>query len=229
MRKSGIIFLIASTIIADINAFPLIESKPLTSNQYEEGVQKIEPHSETDIDKNINLIIGLCEELAEKLDDLKIKIDNLEKQQRDFLLLISDIVMQPEQSIATQENKDYQTSLDLLKSQNYQQALKSLQKFTTDYPKSEKQPHAFYWIAEIYLLDHQFDQAKQCYSYLASTFPLHPKAAEALFKLGQIEYNQGQLQVAKQKWLELIERYPQSQATLLAKKNLAKVDFEEKH
>ncbi len=228
MRKKAMILLMSSAIATYINAVPLIESKPLTNDEDYLATQQIDPQQELS-NNNLNNVIALCEELSEKLDDLKFKIDNLEKQQRDFLLLISDIVMQPEQSVSTQENKDYQTSLDLLKSQNYQQALKSLQKFTTDYPKSEKLPHAFYWIGEIYLLEHQPDQAKQCYGYLASSFPLHAKAAEALFKLGQIEYNQGQPQIAKQKWLELIERYPQSQATLLAKKNLAKVDFEQKN
>jgi tol-pal system protein YbgF len=209
----------------------VVESKPLLSQKIVESVAIEQVSLQTEykdhlvIEAQIKNLVDLSEQLINKVDYLKNKIDGLEKQQRDFLSLISDVVLQPEKPLASQEHRDYQTTLDLLKAQQYQQALKALQKFLTDYPQSEKIPYVYYWIAEVHLLDNRHDQAKECYSYLLSKFPLHQKAAEALFKIGQIDYNEGHYQEAKSRWLEVIERFPQSQVSYLAKKNLSKVDL----
>jgi tol-pal system protein YbgF len=210
----------------------VVESKPiLPVHEYDHAlyVQQREQLNEQSsqmnlLESKVDQLLEYSEQLVHKHEFLKGKIDSLEKQQRDFLALMSDIVLQPEYSVAPQEHKDYQTALDLMKAQQYSQALKGLQKFIHDYPQSEKIPYVYYWIAELYLMDNQYEQAGECYSYLLTNYPLHHKASEALFKIGQISYNIGRTEEAKLKWLEVIQRFPQSQASQLAKKNLPKVD-----
>lgn len=228
MMKVTLYFCIGHLYAVMIEEKPIISSSSETSKKSAEFMQKIDLLLEQKdiVQSKIIDLFELSEQLIDKVDALKHKIDLLEKQQRDFLALISDVVMQPEQPIASQEHKDYQTTLDLMKMQQYPQALKALQKFLVDYPQSDKAPYAYYWIGEVYLLDNQYPLAKKCYSYLLNTYPLHHKAAEALFKIGQIDYTMGKNQEARKNWLEVIQRFPHSQASHLAKKYLTKVDHE---
>ena len=158
--------------------------------------------------------------LMEKIENIKIKLDNLEKQQRDFLALISDIVMKPSHPTAAQEHNDYQTNLDLMKSQQYPQALKLWKKFIEDYPSSDKIAYAYYWMGELYTFSEKSDSAKECYQHLIELYPAHPKTPEAFLKIGQLEMRLGHKDKAKFIFRTLIQQYPYAQATHFAKKSL---------
>ena len=158
--------------------------------------------------------------LMKKLETIKIKLDNLEKQQRDFLSLISDIVMKPSHPTAAQEHNDYQTNLDLMKAQQYSQALKLWKKFVQDYPSSDKIAYAYYWMGELYNFDEKSESAKECYQHLIDQYPAHPKTPEAFLKIGQLEMRLGHKDKAKFLFRTLIQQYPYAQATHLAKKSL---------
>lgn len=167
-----------------------------------------------------NMLFTDVGSISQALDQLRAKIDTLEKQQRDFLALITDLVIQPQKGMAFQEQHDYEESLDLMKVQQYPQALKLFNKFIEQYPQSDKVPYVYYWIAEIHSVQQNFHEARSCYQYLYEHYPRHAKASEALFKTGKIDYNGGLVSEAEALWSELITQYPQSQSAQLAKKSL---------
>jgi len=162
--------------------------------------------------------------LMEKLESIKIKLNNLEKQQRDFLALISDIVMKPAHPVAAQEHNDYQVNLDLMKAQQYTQALKLWKKFVQNYPSSDKIAYAYYWMGELYIFDEKSDSAKECFQHLIDQYPAHSKTPEAFLKIGQLEMRLGHYEKARFLLKTLIQQYPYAQATHLAKKSLVDLD-----
>ena len=166
-------------------------------------------------------------EVLERLDSIKNKIDNLERQQRDFLLLINEIVMKPADPTIAQENRDYQNNRDLMKANQYHQALNLWKKFIQDYPSSEKVVYAYYWMGELYLLENQLELSQSCYQSMIDRYPTHSKTPEAFLKLGQIELKRGNIEKAKSLFRYLIEHYPHSQATTLAKKSLSEMIMSE--
>ncbi len=165
--------------------------------------------------------------LIEKLEQIKIKIDHLEKQQRDFLSLISDIVMKPSYPAAPQEHVDYQTNLDFMKAQQYSQVLKLWKKFIQDYPSSEKIPYAYYWMGELYSSDGQPESAKECYQYVIDQYPAHVKASEAFFKIGHLEMRQGHKEKAIFLYKTVVKQYPLSHVAYMSKKILGEIAPEE--
>lgn len=178
------------------------------------------PREEESVPDRWEILLGEIAEVRCSVHQLRDKIDTLEKQQRDFLALMTDLVVQPQKGLAFQEQRDYEESLDLMKQQQYSQALKLFHKFVQQYPQSEKIPYAYYWIAEIHSAEQNFVEAGSCYQHLYENYPRHAKASEALFKMGKIDYNDGLIADAETKWMKLIAEYPQSQSAQLAKKSL---------
>jgi TolA-binding protein len=147
MRFFKIIFL--SSVLSFVTAsknLVVVESKPLLSDSSSLLVKMKEFEQEQNqlltsiqnLDFKTIELMNLSEEIMSHLEALKHKIDALERQQRDFLVLMSDVLISPEQPMTPQEDKDYQAILELMKAQQYQNGLKTLQKFLLDYPKSEK-------------------------------------------------------------------------------------------
>lgn len=174
------------------------------------------------------MLFNEMSEINRSIELLRAKIDTLEKQQRDFLALMTDLVIQPQKGMAFQEQRDYEEGLELMKVQQYTQAIKLFNKFLQQYPQSDKLPYVYYWIAEIHTVQQNTIEARLCYQYLYEHYPRHPKASEALFKIGKIDYNDGLIADAETAWSEVVIQYPQSQSALLAKKSL-KILYDEKN
>lgn len=174
------------------------------------------------------MLFNEISEINRSIELLRVKIDTLEKQQRDFLALMTDLVIQPQKGMAFQEQHDYEEGLELMKVQQYSQAIKLFNKFLQQYPQSDKLPYVYYWIAEIHIVQQNMVEARLCYQYLYEHYPRHPKASEALFKIGKIDYNEGLIADAETAWSEVVIQYPQSQSAQLAKKSL-KILYDEKN
>ena len=227
MKKNTLLGLTYILSISLVHAV-IIETKPLNSSLSSSSSHKEEivcKFDQSQIKELMERMSELEDQTTEKLDELVQKIERLEKQQREFLALMSEMLskMQGSQDIST-DSAQYQSALDAMKAQKFPQALSLWNEFIEKNPKHEKIPFAYYWIAEIHGLEGKDDLAKNHYLYLIKNYPNHPKTPEVLFKLGQMEYNQGHKKIARQHWTSLLEQHPSSQAAHLAKKQLAKLE-----
>jgi tol-pal system protein YbgF len=169
---------------------------------------------------NAQALSKKLDEIIRLLEQLRVKVETLEKQQRDFLALTTDLVIQPQKVPLCQEQQNYDQAVDLMRRKQYTQAVKVFESFIKQYPQSDKIPYAYYWAAEIYITDNNLQKARHLYELLYENYPQHPKVSEALFKMGKIDYNEGLIKNAEKLWTKTIIQYPQSQSAQLAKKSL---------
>lgn len=212
-------FLVTAAPVVEVLTFNTQEVEP----PHKQEVQQADLNSE-----RWTMLFNEMSETNHSIELLRAKIDTLEKQQRDFLALMTDLVIQPQKGMAFQEQRDYEEGLELMKVQQYAQAIKLFNKLLQQYPQSDKLPYVHYWIAEIHTVQKRMAEARLCYQYLYEHYPRHPKASEALFKIGKIDYNEGLIADAEAAWSEVVIQYPQSQSAQLAKKSL-KILYDEKN
>ena len=120
----------------------------------------------------------------------------------------------------------YQSALQLLRSGQYEQAVKGLTAFPEKYPQSSYLPNAYYWQGEAnYVLRH-FDLAIAAFQIVIDKFPTSSKVADATLKQGFSQYELGSLDVAKATLTRVIEQYPTTSAARLAKVRLDRIKHE---
>ena len=93
-----------------------------------------------------------------------------------------------EKSAHCNEISDYQKAFDSLKTAQVLLAVNQLKQFINDYPESEKIPDCYYWLGEVLIMEGQYQEAFNIYTYIINTYPSHPKFSEAFFKIRQIQY-----------------------------------------
>ncbi len=84
----------------------------------------------------------------------------------------------------------YDTSLELIRNRQYEQAIKQLQEVISRYPAGEYAPNAYYWLGEVYaaMPNPDYELARQALAQVISFFPDNRKVPDAAFKLGKV-YN----------------------------------------
>lgn len=84
----------------------------------------------------------------------------------------------------------YDTSLELIRNRQYEQAIKQLQAVISRYPNGEYAPNAYYWLGEVYaaMPEPDYEMARQSLAQVISFFPDNRKVPDAAFKLGKV-YN----------------------------------------
>lgn len=113
---------------------------------------------------------------------------------------------------------------DLRQNKNALLAQKEFQAFIQQYPKSILLPNAYYWLGECEYAQKQFVQAIIAFKEVSNRYPHHPKAADALLKMGFAYEKLGDLENARFYLQKILDRYPQSHASALAKNKLAKLN-----
>ena len=118
---------------------------------------------------------------------------------------------------SAEQQRAYQQAYDLIKQKKYEQAVDQLHKFIEIYPSSDLTGNAYYWLGEVYLVMPKFEQARQAFTVVVSSFSSHRKASDAMYKLGVTYHRLGNLKEAKFYLSEVTKRYPESSAAKLAK------------
>jgi tol-pal system protein YbgF len=107
--------------------------------------------------------------------------------------------------VATQDEKTlYQSSLELIRSRQYDLAITQLQTMIAQYPDGSLAPNAYYWLGEVYAAKPQpdYEAARKALAQVITFFPEHRKVPDAGFKLGKVYHLMGDCVRAK----ELLER-----------------------
>lgn len=127
------------------------------------------------------------------------------------------------QQTATNDVEAYKAAFGLLKEKQYQKAISSMEAFIKDYPDSQYQANAHYWLGELYLSQGQQDQAIEQFNLVVNTYPKSNKVAGAHLKLGFAYYDKGQWQDAKRELQTVQTQYPDTALAKIATARLADI------
>lgn len=128
------------------------------------------------------------------------------------------VVIQP----TTPEIKDaYKASYDLIRSKEYEKAAEAFAKFVKDHPNSDLTGNGYYWLGQLKLVLGDPENALAQFDTVVNKFPGHNKEPDAVYKLGLVNDQLDNKIAAKRHLIDVIERFPVSDAAKLAKKYLS--------
>ncbi len=133
----------------------------------------------------------------------------------------------PKTTAVSKQDEDtqaYQAAFDLITNKQYSEAIPALQAYLKQYPDSQYDVNAHYWLGELFALAGQNDQAVSELNTVVTNYADSNKAPDALLKLGSMSYDQSQWEQAKQYWKRIISKYPNSSSARIANTNLQKLE-----
>jgi len=91
------------------------------------------------------------------------------------------------------EGNAYRAAYALVKSQQFDSAVKAFQQFLRDYPDGKYAPNAHYWLGELYLVvkPQDLESSRQAFTLLLDEYPDNKKAPDAMYKLGKVYFMKG--------------------------------------
>ena len=132
----------------------------------------------------------------------------------------------PQQVVASNsairpENEFYSEGIALLKQSQYEQAAVVFEKQLEAHPQGGLADGAHYWIAEAMFLNRKLDVAKSHLKTIINDYPQSTRLPNAMLKTAYIEQSQGNQIEARILFQEIVALYPQSDAAIAAKNQLA--------
>lgn len=118
-------------------------------------------------------------------------------------------------------NKAYRQARNLMRSEQYDRAIKALSQYLKDYPKSENYAEAKFWLANSYAANGQFGHAARKYLLFSIQHKNHSKIPDALYRLAIAQNELGQADKAKLILDSVARRFPQHKIIELVNKSLA--------
>lgn len=115
----------------------------------------------------------------------------------------------------------YKASYDLIRSKEYDKAADAFTKFINNYPNTDLTGNAYYWLGQLKLVLGDPKNALEQFSTVVNKFPGHNKEPDAIYKLGLVNDQLDNKIAAKRYLIDVIERFPVSDAAKLAKKYLS--------
>lgn len=117
----------------------------------------------------------------------------------------------------------YQAAYLFLQNKQYSEALAAFTAYLEAYPQGEYAANVYYWLGEVYLIEHHYSKAEQEFSKVLSQYPDHQKAADALLKLGYVYEAMGNKQQALTTYQKVQQQYPNTAVAQLAQTKAAQL------
>lgn len=89
---------------------------------------------------------------------------------------------------AGSDRANYQAAFELLKSGEYDKAMKSFQQFLVTFPDSALADNAQYWLGETYYVTRNFPEALKAFRRVVDNWPESRKLADSWLKIGYCQY-----------------------------------------
>lgn len=98
------------------------------------------------------------------------------------------------------ERDAYQAAYNLVREQQFAQAIGAFQQFLQKYPAGRYSPNAFYWLGELHLVTQppDIESARESFMLLLELYPQDQKVPDALFKLGKLHFERGERDKARE-------------------------------
>lgn len=123
------------------------------------------------------------------------------------------------------ERIDYKRAQSLIR-KNPTVAAQELDQFIKNYPKSKLIVNALYWLGEANYILKNYDEAANKFITVLKNHKKSSKASAAALKLGYTFYAQKKWDFAKNTLKDVIQFFPKTRASYLAKRRLAKMTNE---
>lgn len=157
---------------------------------------------------------GVVEEQQFQIDQLK------QQQQEDYIQidqrlsqLVNPVVSHSE-PIATSavassddDKNAYQKAYNFIPERQFEQSKQAFLAFVKQYPNSQYQANAYYWLGELYIIEGNDKQAKESFRKILTDYSQHNKYPEALYKVATLNHQQGDKATAKQQLETLLKQY----------------------
>ena len=187
--------------------------------------------NETAFDKFIIKQYQFNKAYTEQINTLKESIAQLnyqlEQQEKDYQALKNSTFRtqtvkkdQPIKNSIVIGNRAYRHARNLMRSEQYEKAIKALTQYIKDYPDSENVSDAKFWLANSYAANSEFDHAARKYLLFTIQHPEHHKIPNALYRLAIAQHEIKQSDKAKIILKSIVRRFPQHKITASAKKSL---------
>lgn len=182
-------------------------------------------------------IINQINQIKQDLDQLRGQIEVIEhhqdawakRQQNDAdldhrLRALEQTSLNQKMSEQAQEQAHEQGQLDaaiaLVKSGKYKSGATALSRFIKDHPEHQERPTAHYWLGTAYASIKEYKQAASSFQYIIKNAPQSPRVPESLLGLASLAASQGDKKTSRRYLIEILEKYPRSEAATTAKKAL---------
>ena len=189
------------------------------------------------LEEEIVVLRNLVEEnsyLIERLQELnQQRYLETDKRIYDLSLLKNNKDIDPEdiENILEEEimNIDlisFTEALELFEAAMYAEALDKFRKIIISSPDGEYTPDAYFWSGELFLAQKMLEDARESYLIIIDKYSDHKRAPDSLYKLGEIAVSLGEGLAAVDYFKSVIDTYPNSAVTQLAKKSLENIQEE---
>ena len=169
------------------------------------------------LEENTYLIERYQELQQQRYLDLDKRLHNLLSEEKEVLVTEYS---NGQQYNSTEEIDLYKGALELFEASRYAEALESFRELIISYPEGTYSADAYFWSAELYLVQQLFEDAREHYLVVVEKFSDHSRVADSLFKLGVLERALMNDQIANSYFSRVISEYPGTGAAELAKKSI---------
>ncbi|SFN49707.1 tol-pal system protein YbgF [Formivibrio citricus] len=233
---AGMAFSAHAAFFSDDEARQQINELRVQAQKTEERLTQLEAVSKQSIEL-LNQLEKLREDLAGlqgKIEVLQFNQDEAVKRQKDLYVdldtrvrnieLAKQQAVQAEEKAKTERQADELKQLDagvkLVKSGKNKEGIAILAKFAKDNPDSPKHAEALYWMGAGHAAMKNYKAANQAFGQVANKAADDPRAPDALLGLASVAMAQKDKKGARKYLLLIVEKYPQSEAAVTAKKAL---------
>lgn len=167
--------------------------------------------------KKLNEILNFYNKTHAMNSDNQLSTINIEKTKKYNTMKNTDVIIQ-----STHDHIAYKHAVSLvLEKKKYDQAIQAFQDFIKNYPNSDYQSNAHYWLGQLNYNKNRKNEASYYFAIVTKNYPKSPKAPEALLKIGIIFQETQRKDQAKMIYQQINKLYPNSDIAKLAKQHLA--------
>jgi tol-pal system protein YbgF len=118
------------------------------------------------------------------------------------------------------ENNAYESALNQFKAGKYPAAASAFAAFVQSYPDSDMAPNAQFWLGNAWYAQQKCKQAIDAQLVVTTRWPDSARAPDALLAIANCQRDDGNNTAARRTLVNLVEKYPTSQAATQAKQRL---------
>ena len=171
--------------------------------------------------------------LRGQIEVLTNDLENAQKRQKDFYVDLDGRLRKleppppPDPSKMTpptaEEQKAYESGLNLVKTNNYKSAVETFTLFLKTYPNSQLAPSAQYWVGNSHFALRDYKAAIAAQHRVVELWPQDAKAPDALLNISSAQIEMKDPKAARATLEEVCKKYAQSDACKLAQERLKRV------
>ena len=172
--------------------------------------------------------------LRGQIEVLTNDLENAQKRQKDFYVDLDTRLRKlepppppdpskPAPPPTAEEQKAYESGLNLVKTNNYKSAVETFTLFLKTYPNSQLAPSAQYWVGNSYFALRDYKSAIAAQHRVVELWPQDAKAPDALLNISSAQIEMKDNKAARATLEDVCKKYPQSDACKLAQERLKRV------